>query len=76
LFNYAHDAVSLNCYLHHFGKRNSLNCECGYGKETGTLSVGMPELQGAKETLRKNVGTRRKRVRMLLGNVKMLKHTV
>jgi hypothetical protein len=35
---------SLVSYFHRFGKRDSLNCECGYGKETGPLSVGMSEI--------------------------------
>lgn len=68
---------ALNSYLHRFGKKDSPTCECGYGKETVEhYLMECRKYREQRKTLRKNVGMGRMKVRILLGNIKVLKHTV
>ena len=67
----------LNKYLHRFGKRSSPYCECGYGKET--VEHYLMECRNYKEqrkALRKNVGLGRMKLHEILGNAKIIKHTM
>ena len=67
----------LNGYLHRFGKKNSPICECGYGKETVEhYLLECRKYREQRKVLRKNVGMGRMKSRILLGNTKILKHTV
>ena len=67
----------LNKYLHCFGKRSSPYCKCGYGKET--VEHYLIECRNYKEQrkeLRKNVGHRKMKLHEILGNAKIIKHTM
>jgi ribonuclease HI len=67
----------LNGYLHRFGKKNSPTCECGYGKETVEhYLLECRKYREQRKVLRKSVGMGRMKSRILLGNIKILKHTV
>ena len=66
---------ALNGYLHRFGKKSSSTCECGYGKETVEhYLLECRKYREQRKMLRKNVGMGRMKVRILLGNTKVLKH--
>ena len=67
----------LNRYLHRFGIKNSPYCQCGYGKET--VEHYLLECRNFREQrrkLRSEVGTGKMRVGRLLGDPKIIKHTV
>jgi len=67
----------LNHYLHRFGKTTSPYCECGYGKET--VEHYLLECRKYKEQrkrLRKDVGTGKMKVGILLGDPTKIKHTM
>ena len=67
----------LNRYLHRFGIENSPYCRCGYGKET--VEHYLLECRNYKEQRRKlrmEVGTGKMRVARLLGDPKMINHTM
>jgi len=67
----------LNKYLHRFGKTHSPYCKCGYGKET--VEHFLLECRNYKEQrklLKKNVGTGKMKTDKLLGDAKLLKHTL
>jgi hypothetical protein len=52
-------------------------CECGCGKETVEhYLLECPKHWEQRKTLRKNVGTGRMKMRILLGDIKMIKHTM
>jgi hypothetical protein len=68
---------ALDVYLHRFGKKGNPTCECGYGKETVEhYLLGCRKYREQRKTLRKNVGVGRMKTRILLGNIKVLKHAV
>ena len=67
----------LNMYLHRFNISDSPYCECGYGKET--VEHYLLECRTHKEErkkLRKEAGTGKMKIQVLLGNSKVLKHTM
>jgi len=67
----------LNKYLHRFGKTHSPYCKCRYGKET--VEHFLLECRNYKEQrklLKKNVGTGKMKTDKLLGDAKLLKHTL
>ena len=67
----------LNRYLHRFGLRNSPYCQCGYGKET--VEHYLLECRKYKEErkkLRREVGAGNMRVVRLLGDTKLIRHTM
>ena len=67
----------LNNYLHRFRKRNSPYCECGYGKETVVhFMLECRKYKVQRMTLKREVGIGRMKMETLLGDVKMIKHTV
>ena len=68
---------ALNGYLHRFGKMDSSTCECGQGKETVEhYLLECRKFREQRKVLRRNVGNGRMKTRILLGNAKILKHTV
>jgi hypothetical protein len=67
----------LNRYLHPFGHKNSPYCQCGYGKET--VEHYLLECRNYREQrkkLRREVRVRNMRVVRLLGDTKLIGHTV
>jgi hypothetical protein len=67
----------LNRYLHRFGIKNSPYCQCGYGKET--VEHYLLECRNYREQrkkLRRETGTGKMRVEILLGDPKTIKHTL
>ena len=67
----------LNKYLHRFGKRDSPTCGCGHGVETVEhFLLECRKYCGPRKELRKRVGWGRMKTRILLGDTKILKHTM
>ena len=67
----------LNRYLHRFGKTNTPYCQCGYGKETVEhYLLECRKYREQRKKLRKEVGTVKMRVARLLGDTKVIKHTL
>ena len=67
----------LNRYLNRFGIRNSPYCQCGYGKETMEhYLLECRKFREQRTKLRKKVGTTKMRVARLLGDTKLIKHTL
>ena len=67
----------LNRYLHRFNIRNSPYCQCGYGKET--VEYYLLECRQYREQwkkLRGEVGRGKMRMEILLGDPKIIKHTL
>ena len=67
----------LNRYLHRFSLRNSPYCQCGYGKET--VEHYLLECRNYREQrkkLRREVGRGKMRMEILLGDPKIIKHTL
>ena len=67
----------LNKYLHRFGKSITPYCQCGYGKET--VEHYLLECKVYKEQrkcLKNKVGRGKMRVDLLLGDPKVVKHTL
>jgi hypothetical protein len=66
-----------NRYLNRFGIKNSPYCECGYGKET--VEHYLLECRNYREErkkLRKEFGRGNMRLGRLLGDTKLIKHTL
>ena len=67
----------LNHYLHRFHISDTPHCECGAGKETVEhFLLQCPRYIKQREPLRKEVGMRNMRVDKLLGDLKLVKHTM
>jgi len=67
----------LNRYLHRFGNTNTPYCQCGYGKETVEhYLLECRKYREQRKKLRKEVGTAKMRVARLLGDTKVLEHTL
>ena len=67
----------LNRYLHRFGIKNTPYCQCGYGKETVEYYLlECRKFREQRKKLRKEVGSVKMRVARLLGDTKLIKHTV
>src|SRR4030095_11114523 len=68
----------LNKCLHRFGIRNSPNCECGYGrKETVEHYIfECPKCKDERKVLRRKGGHRKMRMRWLLADENLIKHTL
>src|SRR5437762_1368706 len=67
----------LNHYLHRFGKRTSPYCECGYGKETVEhYMLECRKYKDQRKRLRKEVGGRKMKVGILLGDPTLIKNTM
>lgn len=67
----------LNHYLHRFGLTDTPHCSCGRGKETVEHYLLECELYvEQRKELRKNIGIGRMKVEKLLGDPKLVKHTV
>ena len=67
----------LNRYLYRFSIRNSPYCQCGYGKET--VEHYLLECRNYREQrkkLRREAGTGKMRVEILLGDPKTIKYTL
>ena len=63
--------------LHRFGIKNTPYCQCGYGKETVEhYLLECRKFREQRKKLRKEVGTVKMRVARLLGDTKLIKHTV
>ena len=68
---------SLNKYLHHFGTIDSLYCECEGGHETVTHYLLKCEIyEEERDALRRKVRVQEMRVKQLLGDSKLVKHTL
>jgi hypothetical protein len=67
----------LNRYLHRFSLRNSPYCQCGYGKETGEhYLLECRNHRDQRKKLRNEVGRGKMRMEALLGDPKIIKHTL
>ena len=67
----------LNRYLNRFGIKNSPYCQCGYGKETVEhYLLECRKFREQRKKLRKEVGTAKMRVARLLGDTKLIRHTL
>jgi ribonuclease HI len=68
----------LNKYLHRFGKRGSPYCECGYARKESVEHYIMecPRFKEERKVLRKKVGAGKMRLRLLLGDEKIVRHTL
>ena len=67
----------LNRYLHRFGIKNTSYCECGYGKETVEhYLLECRRYKDQRKTLRREVGMGKMRVDRLLGDPKLIRHTM
>ena len=67
----------LNRYLHRFGITNTPYCQCGYGKETVEhYLLECRKFREQRKKLRKEVGTVKMRVAGLLGDTRLIKHTL
>jgi len=67
----------LNKYLHRFGKRHSPYCSCGYAKETvDHFLLECPNYKEQRKELRKTVGMWKMRIDKLLGDIKLIPHTL
>ena len=67
----------LNRYLHRFGHKNSPYCQCGYGKETVEhFLLECRNYNEQRKKLRKEVRVVNMRVARLLGDTKLIGHTV
>ena len=67
----------LNRYLHRFGISNTPYCQCGYGKETVEhYLLECRKFREQRMKLRKEIGTAKMRVTRLLGDTKLIKHTM
>ena len=68
----------LNKYLHRFGIRDSPYCECGHGiKETVEHYIlECPRFKEERKTLRKNAAAGRMKVKLLLGDQNLVRHTL
>jgi ribonuclease HI len=68
----------LNKYLHRFGIRNSPYCECGYGRKESVehYILECPRFKEERKVLRRKVGPGKMRMRWLLGDENLIKHTL
>ncbi len=67
----------LNRYLHRFGIKNTPYYQYGYGKETiEHYLLECRKFREQRKKLRKEIGTVKMRVARLLGDTKLIKHTV
>jgi hypothetical protein len=67
----------LNHYLHRFGLKNTPYCECGYGKETVEhFLLQCPKYTEQRRRLRREVGGWNMRADKLLGDPKLIRHTM
>ena len=67
----------LNHYLHRFGKKTSPYCECGYGKETVEhYLLECRKYKDQRKRLQKEVGGRKMKVGILLGDPTLIKNTM
>ena len=67
----------LNRYLHRFGIKNTPYCQCEYGKETVEhYLLECRKFREQRKKLRKEIGAGKMRVSRLLGDTKLLKHTL
>ena len=67
----------LNRYLHGFGIKNTPYCTCRYGKETVEhYLLECRNYAEQRKKLRREVGTGKMRVEILLGDPKMIKNTL
>lgn len=68
---------SLNKYLHHFSIVDSPDCDCEEGHETVAHYLLKCEIyEEERDALRKRVGVQGMRVNKLLGDSKLVKHTL
>lgn len=64
-------------YLHRFNISDSPYCECGYGKETVEhYLLQCRTYKEERKKLRKEAGAGKMKIQVLLGNPKVLKHTM
>ena len=71
------DHCELNRYLHHFGIKNISYCQYEYEKETiEHYLLECRKFREQRKELRKKVETVKMRVARLLGDTKLIKHTV
>ena len=67
----------LNRYLHRVGRKNSPYCQCGYGKETVEhYLLECRNFREERKKLKREVGAGNMRVGRLLGDIKLIGHTV
>ena len=67
----------LNRYLHRFGIKNTPYCQCGYGKETVEhYLLECRKYREERKKFRREVGAKKMRVARLLGDTKLIKHTL
>ena len=67
----------LNRYLHRFSLRNSPYCQCGYGKETVEhYLLECRNYRDQRKKLRREVGRGKMRMEVLLGDPKIIIHTL
>jgi hypothetical protein len=67
----------LNRYLHRFNITNSPHCQCGYGKETAErYLLECRKYRDQMKKLRREAGTGKMRMEILLGDPKAIKHTL
>ena len=67
----------LNRYLHRFSLRNSPYCQCGYGKETVEhYLLECRNYRDQRKKLRREAGKGKMRMEILLGDPKIIKHTL
>jgi len=68
---------SLNKYLHHFNIVDSADCDCEGGQETVAHYLLRCEIyEEERDALRKGVGVHGMKVNKLLGDPKLVKHTL
>jgi ribonuclease HI len=67
----------LNSYLHRFNLAESADCECGEGPETVEhLVMVCKKYVEQRKVLRKEVGFGKMKMKYLLGDIKVVKHTM
>ena len=67
----------LNSYLYRFRKSASPYCKCGYGKETVEhFLLECVQYRKQRKVLRRNVRWNNMKIKKLLGDIKLIKHTV